>query len=284
MIAGTLPREKLITLAQQLPASARVLAQLGELLMDVNSGLDDIARLLKRDTALAGRVLRISNSAAFGSPGCVASIEDAVSRVGFAEVYRLTGFASVAQVFDHDLPSYGISGAQLRANTLIVALIMEQLAKWNGVDFRAAYTAGLMRSTGKLVLERRAKQIAAAGMDPARSGYGDVLAWEESTFGYTSPDVAAIVLEGWNFPMSVWIPVQQHFLLQPAVGPHARITMLLHLSCFAAQEAGYALPGETNCWQASPDLLTQLNLTADEVTEARNQAVQAYEVIKSSFE
>jgi HD-like signal output (HDOD) protein len=277
------PQEKLLKIAQQMPASARVLAQLGQLLMDVNSGLEEIAHLLKRDTALAARVIRISNSAAYGSGGGIASIEDAVGRVGFAEVYRLTGFASAAQVFDHDLPSYGIAGATLRYNTLLSALAIESLAKRAAVDSRAAYTAGLMRSAGKVVLDKLGKQSLGYGQDFMRSGQGAVTEWEQAMFGVTNAEAAAIVLESWHFPVSVCAPVRGQYL-PSANDAHARMTALLSLAAGVAAEAGYVLPGEGGCWEATPERLRAAGVSMTLLKDCADEANQAFVLIKESLE
>jgi HD-like signal output (HDOD) protein len=284
MTAPAQNREKLLKIAQQLPASARVLAQLGQLLMDVNSGLEEIARLLKRDTALAARVIRISNSAAYGSGGGIASIEDAVGRVGFAEVYRLTGFASAAQVFDHDLTSYGLPGAVLRSNTLVTALAIEALAKRAGVDSRAAYTAGLMRSVGKVVLDKLGRQALGYGQDFVRSGQTSVLEWEQTVFGTTNNQAADVVLESWHFPASVFVPVREQHLIEKVAEPHVRVTTLLNLAAGIAADTGYVLPGEAGCWETTPEKLRAIGLSTSMLQDCADEARQAFDQIKDSLE
>jgi HD-like signal output (HDOD) protein len=283
-VASGQPREKLLRIAQQLPASARVLAQLGQLLMDVNSGLEEIARLLKRDTALAARVIRISNSAAYGSGGGIASIEDAVGRVGFAEVYRLTGFASAAQVFDHDLTSYGVAGSVIRANTLLTALAIESLAKRSAVDSRAAYTAGLMRSVGKVVLDKLGRQSLGYGQDFVRSGQTSVLEWEQTVFSTGNAQAAAIVLESWNFPASVFIPVREQHLGAKVAEAHLRMTTLLNLAAGIAADSGYVLPGEANYWETTPEKLAAAGISTSILQLCAEEAREAFEQIKDSLE
>ncbi|MGC4072528.1 MAG: HDOD domain-containing protein [Nibricoccus sp.] len=278
------PREKLLKIAQQMPASARVLAQLGQLLMDVNSGLEEIARLLKRDTALAARVIRISNSAAYGSGGGIASIEDAVGRVGFAEVYRLTGFASAAQVFDHDLPAYGVTGAILRANTLLTALAIESLAKRSAVDSRAAYTAGLMRSVGKVVLDKLGKQSLGYGQDFIRSGQNSVLEWEQTVFATSNAQAAEVVLTSWNFPATVSIPVREQHLVNKVQDTHLRTATLLNLAGGIAAESGYVLPGEAGFWEVTPDKLRVAGMSASLLKDCAEEAREAFAQIKDSLD
>ena len=165
MIAAPISRETLLNVVKNLPAAPQILAQLGRLLLDINSDLSDIAHLLKRDAALTAQIIRISNSAVYNTGLPFASLEEALARVGYTEVYRITGFAVVAQLADQHLPLYGMSGVQLRENALLTALIMEAAASGAGLDAREAYTAGLLRSTGKIALDRlfKGRRIVFAG-------------------------------------------------------------------------------------------------------------------------
>src|SRR6185436_14440087 len=129
VVASPFSREKLLTVARSLPADLHVLSKLGEMLQDVNSELDAIAGLLRRDVALAARIVRISNSPMFGGGGQVASIEDAVNRVGFSEILKLVGTATAARFTERALDYYHVSAIALRDNMLYGAFAAEALAR-----------------------------------------------------------------------------------------------------------------------------------------------------------
>src|SRR4051812_28827551 len=93
-------RSAIITTAQALPAAPQALAGLCELLQDVNASLDEIANEIRIDAALAVRVIRISNSPVFGGGLRIGSVDEAVNRVGFGEILRLVGVATVASLVD----------------------------------------------------------------------------------------------------------------------------------------------------------------------------------------
>jgi hypothetical protein len=50
-----------------------------------------------------------------------------------------------------------MTGVQLRENALFTALMMELTAPAAGLDEREAYTAGLLRSIGKIAIDRISK-------------------------------------------------------------------------------------------------------------------------------
>jgi HD-like signal output (HDOD) protein len=183
-----LAREKLLETARTLPAAPQVLAALGELLEDVNADLSEVASLLKRDAALTARVVRMGNSAVFGS-GRVGSLDEAVNRVGFAEIYRIVGAAATASLADRALAFYGVEAETLRESLLFHAVASEALAQSAGLDVRTAYTAGLLRALGMMVLDRVARErlTAAEAFDPARhTGY---VMWEGIAFGLSNAEV-----------------------------------------------------------------------------------------------
>jgi len=276
--------QKLQQIAQQLPASPQVLAQLNELLVDVNSGLDEIADLLRRDTALAARIIRISNSIAYGSAGGIASIEEAVNRVGFSEVYRLTGLASVTQMVDRSLPFYGLSAVQLRNNTLVVAFAMDSLAKVAGVEPRIAYTAGLMRLVGKLILDHYAKAAASPQEHYKPDGPVGLLDWEQTLFGCTNAEAGATVMAGWHFPVAITEPLRQHYFSRPPTGLHSRTACLLNLACGVATELGYGLPGEEKYWALTEDKMRDAGLLDHHVRQSAIDASVGFEAVKASLD
>ena len=193
------PREALLLAVNMLPASPQVLARLDPLLANLESSVDEVTELLRRDPALTARIIRIANSVAYNRGEPLASIEEALMRVGFAEVYRVTGFAVLAQVSNQQIPLYDINGAQFRENSLLAALIMESLARAAGLDSRTAYTAGLLRSTGKIALDR-AMRSTGRHNDVEPFARGSLVEWETATFGWNNCEAAAIVLEAWRFP------------------------------------------------------------------------------------
>src|ERR1043166_9029902 len=71
-----------------LPAP-RVVPQLLQILRkpDVDNG--EIVRLISHDPSLTANVLRLSNSAFYGSAVAINSLDEAVTRLGSQQVYRL---------------------------------------------------------------------------------------------------------------------------------------------------------------------------------------------------
>jgi len=276
MIASPVPRATLLHVVKTMPSAPQILARIGHLMLAMDAELDDITELLKRDPALTARIIRISNSAAYNTGTPFASIEDALARVGLTEVYRLTGFAAIAQVADASLVRYKVSGAQVRENSLLTALVMEALARPAGVDPRAAYTAGLLRSIGKIALDRLTSDRAYDGGGGIRGRLAD---WETGFMGLNNCEAAAIILEEWRFPDATVAAIRDHY--QPEAA--GTLSQLLNLAAGAAERCGHSLPAELDYWGISPETLAAAGVDQDQVDEATRLGLERFGPVRAAL-
>ena len=271
-------RSELLKVAQALPAAPRIFARVSALLNDENSSIDEITSLLKRDPALTARILRMSNSVAYAGNEPVDSLDEAVQRVGFGDTYRIVGFATAAQVVQQHLGFYGVSAAQFRENALLTALIMERLADLAGLDTRSAYTAGLLRSIGKVALNRLGASRAGPG-SYEDDGHGPLLEWEMSRCGTDNAQVAALVLEEWRFPAATVQAVGAHYAPAETSPPLAK---LLNVAAAAAERCGHGWPGEWSYWEGSAKWLDLLSMGEDLVQESVREALEAFGPVRAA--
>jgi HD-like signal output (HDOD) protein len=272
MLATPISRETLLDVVRTLPAAPRILSQLGRMLGDANSELDEITRLLKCDAALTARIIRVSNSVLYNTGAPFASIEEALAHVGFNEAYRLTGFAAAAQLADERLPFYRINGVQLRENSLLTALIMESVAAEAGVDPRLAYTAGLLRSIGKIALDRIARRRKRAGDHAIQEG-DLLLDWEHDLAGMGNGDIAAVILREWRFPEVTIEAIRDQYLVAPTAGPLAH---LLNLAAGMAERCGFGLEGESRYVELQPSKYAAAEVSVPMVEDSVVRAFETF--------
>lgn len=265
-----LTRDVLLLQASRLSAAPQVLGGLCELLEDVNTGLDEVADQIRLDPALAARVLRLSNSIVFGAGCSVASIEEAVNRVGFSEITRLVGAATVTRLVDRALPAYGLSAEKLRESLLMHALASEELAGLAGFDGRVAYTCGLLRGLGLMVLQNELSNVAPHFVyAPAK--FVTYAAWERLHCGVTAMEVTVMVLDSWRFPAEGIRALDRH--LESSDEP---LAVILNLAGAVTQEQGHALPGEAAWWSGVPEKLAVVGLSEGDWTRASARSADAF--------
>ena len=275
-------REKLLQVARTLPADLQVLSQLGEMLQDVNSELDEIAGLLRRDIALAARIVRISNSPIFGGGGQIASTEEAVNRVGFSEILKLVGTATAARFSDHALEYYGVSAQALRDNMLYVALAAEALARTAGIDTRVAYTAGLLRMLGHMVLDRACRGQLHATQRYTAGRWPSFSAWEGTIFGVNSCEVTALILDEWRFPVELGLSIRAHYLTRSTDWDRP-LAVLLNVANGLAHRVNRSCAGEASWWEITPEKLQAAGLSEDDIEPALAAAEEAFDAATAAL-
>jgi len=268
MPSTTFPRETLLHVVKTMPAAPRILSRLGRMTIDPTVDLEDVIALLKCDAALTARIIRVANSPFYSAGSEYSSIEEALARVGMSEIYRLAGFAALLQTTDQDLRLYRISGSELRENSLVTALICEALARASGADPKEAYSAGLLRSIGKIALDRltfsagllrtradinlRGAMSAGAHRISYDSGPRGLLGeWESALVGFCNCEAAAFILTEWRFPDEMVAAIGSHYAPEKAAGGGA-MACLLNLAAGAADRLGFGLAGERPYWEPSP--------------------------------
>ncbi len=272
MSVVSISQDDILQIANTFPATQQILAQLGSLLRDPDAGLNEVTVLIKRDVALAARLIRIANSAAMAQDGGVASVEDAVSLIGFQEVYRLVGFAVLDQVSDGGLWSYEITGKRFHENSLFTALLMEELAPGANEDPRYCYTIGLLRSIGKVALNRLVKD--APRGEILRLGEEEHLGeWEQSVFGMTNPEASAIILKAWKFPQEIATAIEGHYTPE---GRNVPLTDLLNLAAGMAEVLGHGLGGEWSYWLDRDELFRKLGLEPKSANRIIDKALDSF--------
>jgi HD-like signal output (HDOD) protein len=246
--------------ADRLPSTPQVFSRLSMALHDPNVDVDDISAILRLDAALSARLLRLSNSATFMGDEPASDLTEAVQRVGFREVFRLVGLAMSSQLYIQGLPVYGMPGTELWENSLAVALALERLAPLAGdVDERNAYTVGLLRPIGRLLVQRLAAASACAPLSARKETASMVIRWEQETFGLTSVEAAERLFGLWGLPGDLGMTLRYQF--RPWDDPEkTKFSALVYLAGWVAEFLGKGLGIEQNAWGRAPEALAQAQI------------------------
>ena len=246
-----------------LETAPQVLPRLQMLLCDANTNPDDILELIQLDTALAARVIKASNSAYF-SPGFrVCTIDEAVTYLGYDEVYRILSILAFGRVMKAPLKYFGLPAKELWRRALATALAMEGICKSTGMEPRIGYTVGLLHAIGMVFVDA---QLSANKVPPAKPAKEE----DVKLLGLTHADVGAYVMRMWNFPETIVEPVR--FQFQPLEClREGRLACMLQL---AKAIMAYAVrPPGNSAGPEDPDtlVLTMLNLSLDDYADVLDE-------------
>jgi HD-like signal output (HDOD) protein len=233
-------------LGGKLAPAAATLARLRAMLADPGTDLEQIVSLIRLDPALTFHVVRLSNSVLFGTRERSDTLEGAVGRVGYMEIYRLVGLAATGQLCQRDLATYRLKAVRLWENSVATAAAAEVLARPAGGDVGLSYATGLLRNLGSVIIDG----FSSGKVYPGEAEWPLVSEWEQQEFGLTSAEVTATLLEYWRFPADVIDAVRAHH--DPFADAKSNVgACVLNLACGVTARFGLDLPGESGHWVRS---------------------------------
>ena len=230
----TLPDAK--TLVAQAIRKVTVIATLPEITARIVATVEDpkstashLHKIVTHDPALVTRILKVVNSAFYGLPGQIGSVERAIVLLGLNAVKNIAVAASLGQLFRGVKLCNGFTAKDLWTHCIAVAVTARELAKQIKVPIHdEAFLAGLIHDVGMLVqlhvapdkLRTVCEQIAAQG--------GDYCAAERDVMGFDHQMLGLGLTEQWKFTRSCQLVAGYHH--QPAIltDNHRLLVTLVH--------------------------------------------------------
>ena len=119
-----------------------------------NVSLKTIVQIVEGDVGISAKILQLVNSAFFGLPREISTLQTAVSFLGTQMVQNLVLSAEVFHVFEKAAPIQGFSFEDLHMHSQLAAKIAGRIPASSHVH-GAAIVAALLHDMGKLVLAVR---------------------------------------------------------------------------------------------------------------------------------
>ena len=196
---------------------------------DVTAG--ELSRTLQGDPSLAGRVLKVANSAAAGSRAVV-SIADAVVRIGFRSVRQLAmGFSLIDRCGTGACENFNYD--RFWSRSLAAAVAAERLGREvRTIPADECFTLGLMHDVGVLALAT-AYPLDYSNMLPelASCTPEERMARERQAFGVGNREITALLLADWHLPKTLIDAVVDRGTVSDGQSERARrLADLVHLA------------------------------------------------------
>lgn len=246
----------------RLPSPAPVVLTLYARLEDGSA--EDIAQVIEADPALAARLLRLANSAFYGS-ATIASVRDAVIRVGTTDVAALVLASEVMQLF-RGIPQAQWNLQRFWEHSLLTACYGETLAR---AALKApavpVWLCGLLHDIGKLVLVRHYPTEYAQVLGQVEGG-ASLLDAERATFGHTHAAVGGMLLRAWRLPENLAVCAARH-----------------HDAYQAADTLWSIVAVANDLANGEGDIGDRLNMTAAEVEQLQEEAGALYDAYRQLF-
>lgn len=198
--ARVLETVKKVTTIATLP---EVTSQIIKTVEDPKSTASQLHKIVSHDPALVTRILKVVNSAFYGLPGQIGSIERAIVLLGLNAVKNLAVAASLGQMFRGGQLCEGFAPKDLWTHCIAVGVAARDLAKQMKLPVAdEAFLAGMIHDMGILIgMQVHPEQIRQV-CDTAKKGEKSFCDLEREVMGMDHQQLGMALAEQWKFPRS----------------------------------------------------------------------------------
>lgn len=195
-----------------LPTLSTVVRKIMNEISNPSINAADIGMLIEQDPALAGKVLRLVNSAYYGFPKQIKSIQHAVVILGFSKIRTVVATTSVFDAFKTANGRGNLDMARFWQHSLGTAIAAKTTAEMFGMGHVAedAFVGGLLHDIGKIVMDRFLNPVYAPVLGHALDRNITLLDAERELMGLTHALVGEWLIEKWRLPPVIVRMVGDH--------------------------------------------------------------------------
>jgi putative nucleotidyltransferase with HDIG domain len=188
-----------------------VTAKIVQTVEDPKSTAAALHKIVAHDPALVTRILKVVNSAFYGLPGQIGSIERAIVLLGLNAVKNIAVAASLGQLFRGVKLCEGFTAKDLWTHSVAVAITSRELAR----EIKApiadeAFLAGMIHDIGMLVALQVWPEQLRRVCETVQQNGGDFARLEREMNGADHQHLGAALCEAWKFPRSCQLVAGYH--------------------------------------------------------------------------
>ena len=270
--------DQLLDGVEKLPPAPKLLPQLMHALSDLDGDMGPVVDMITFDPALTARLLQMCNSAYFGLGRRVASVSEAVSRLGFHEVYHVVAIMS-GEKFMRPAHATGLDTERLWKHAVTTAFAARFVARGIRADADMLFTAGLLHDIGKIPMAEALKgEYGELITDTSLSGRL-LVALEQASFELDHAGVGGRLLDQWKFSPEFAASVRFHHNCA-AAGDSARLAACIEVADALAHSLENVQPEEAPEVVADPEALSVLGLTQANLTAHQGAILESWESVE----
>ena len=266
-----------IAISGELPSPKGVALAILEMCRRDDTTAAEIARIAQTDPALAGRLIRQANSAAAGNGRPVASVTEAIVRLGLSTVRNLAmGFSLVDQY--QNGPCEGFDYLAFWSHSLLMGLAMQKFcAMTHAGTADELFACGLLSRIGCLALATTHPVEYSKLLrhnEPGRR----LTELEQEHLQTNHNELSAALLTAWGLPGALVEPIYHHedpdgSGFSPGSRPHQLVHLFYLAKCVA--DLGVSAESERNSRTAELLLLGgKIGLNAEELGATIDELVR----------
>jgi putative nucleotidyltransferase with HDIG domain len=266
---ATLPPdlERALSRLTQISSLPEITTRIVEVVEDSRSTASEMHEIIKHDPALAAKILKVVNSAFYGLPSQIASLDRAIVMLGLSAIKNIALAASLSRLFRPGTISSHFAARDLWTHCIGVGVCARMLIEPRHAQSEEAFVAGLVHDIGLLVeyqlFPDKLKTVADQCEDSSES-FCDL---ERSIIGADHQAFGAAIAASWKFPPPLRYTIAYHHnpaVLKPEFQRLATLVSVADMVC-CQNRVGFWLTSKSE--PLTEDKLTLIGITQQHVDQ-----------------
>lgn len=247
-----------------LPSMPSVVSEALKIIGNPKSNINQLAEVLSKDISITTEILKMVNSAYYGFPSQITTINKAMALLGFNRVKSIIMGAAMKPM----MMTY--CGRKMWEHSIRCAVGSQLLAKSLGEEqVDEAFVMGLLHDVGRTVLEIYNKD-AVNEVNRLISLGADNLVAERMMFGFTHTEIGGELVKKWKLPVLIEEAVKFHHT--PQLAENQAIAGIVYVADRLSQE-------QLKYPVLDPDILQVMDFDVPDPMELREEIFKASQSI-----
>lgn len=231
------------------------------------SSMEDIAEIILYDPFVTANILRMCNSAYYGLPRRVESVQDAITMIGMDNVIDMVLMKSGAANLVKGQMGYGLHEGELWKHAVSSALISRDLAEKKGSkNKQMIFTAALLKDIGKVILDRFVGDSFSKIDNLVKNKGFSFKEAEKKVIGIDHAELGGLVAEMWDFSEKMVSMIRNHHLNDESAREDLD-TQILYVADNVCMMMGIGGGADGLAYRFHKDVLRKLGITPVDLQE-----------------
>ncbi|MFC1573689.1 HDOD domain-containing protein [Candidatus Latescibacterota bacterium] len=268
-----------------MPASSAVLAKVINVMYVLSSNAEDVADIIEHDPSLTANILKVANSAYYGSYSTISSLKRAVVTLGFETLKEIVYTIGSVNCFQSEGNKHvdGLSGLWL--HSVGTGKVCQSISKRMNIERPDnAYLVGLLHDIGKILLLIHFPKHFHSVINLTQEKNTRFILAEQEVLNTDHTEIGGLLCDIWSLPEVISDAIICHH--ESDVGKKcdqelARIVVLGDYLCRTA-EIGY--PGDSINIRPTEETMVLLGSNKEEIEENYNALLDELSADKPKIE
>lgn len=276
--------DKAIIKVGEIATLPEVTVKIIQIVENPKSTARDLHEVIKNDPALSTRLLKVVNSAFYGLPGQIATIDRAIVLLGLSAVKNIAIAASMTRLFHGGVAIEGFSGKDVWRHAISVAVGSRLLTAAQGKpSVEEGFLAGLIHDLGLLVERQVYAQEVVQILGGKKDGVGSFIDMEHKIIGADHQAFGMALATKWRFPAHLCNTIGYHHKPEALADANRGLAEIVHVADILACNAELGFSETAGTTEVSDEMLDLIDISREKLAEIIEELPEQVSMTEAIF-